>query len=141
MKVFIVFRGTYSDRETRAVFDNEQAANNHIENNCDRDKFGSRKTWDDWDIEEWELNGECILKNRSMWRVDMAKNGTTLYVGREPNGAEKSEEFAKEWNCETSNYDPGFKLISIVEAENEKHAVKIANEKRIQLIAEEKWGE
>ena len=140
MKVYIVFQGIYSDRGTSGVYSSEQDARNHIENHRDRKADGSPDDYDDWDIEEWEVGGECILKNRSMWCVDIAKNGTTLYVGREPNDTEKSYEFSKQWNMETMRFDVIEKMICYVEAEDEKHAVKIANEKRVQLIAEDKWN-
>lgn len=140
-RVFIVFSGSYSERSTDAVFDNEQSAKNHIENMRDRKKDGSAGDYDDWDIEEWEVNTTEPLLSRSVWRVDMFKNGTTVHTGREPNGTETKIEFSMHWEFlgGTSSRLVGPKMICYCEADDEKHAVKITNEKRIMAIANNQW--
>lgn len=142
MIVYIIFNGTYSDRTTVAVYGKETDAKNYIENNLKREKDGSQSKYDEYDIEEWEVNTTCaLIKDRSIWRVDMARNGTTLWVGREPNNIEVSQGFYRHWDCDTVQFLDDLKLICYVEAKDEKHAVKIVNEKRAMLIANNEWEE
>ena len=147
MTIYIVFSGSYSDRSASAVFQDRQAANNYIENERRRELDGSWSEHDDWDIEEWEVDTTCALfKDRSMWRIDMTKNGTVIYTGREPNGKEAGEEFCGDYRVESmgdsiTGFMPVAKLICYCEAKDEKHAVKITNEKRIMHIANNDWPE
>ena len=137
--IYIVFKGSYSDRGTAAVFDNETAANNYIENARERNIDGSIIEYDDWDIETWEVNSECPLSGRIVWRIDMNKRGDMLDGSRESNGEEPKIKFHKNWNFETASYDEWIKLVCICNAEDLEHAVKITNEKRVMLIASGEW--
>lgn len=141
MTVYIVFRGSYSDRRTAAVYADRQSAENYIQNAIGRKPDGTQED-DDFDIEEWEVNhGECeLLTDRAVWRVDMAKTGETIYLGRESNGHETEDEFHRNYRSATG-FDETLKLICYCVAKDDKHAVKIANEKRLMYIANNQWPE
>jgi len=136
MKVYIVFEGAYSSRGTRAVFSNEGEAKNYIENKRNRKADGSHDDYDDWDIETWEVNSTCpLITNRAMWRVDMHRGGEVEYVGREPNDKNTSRVIMQ---CYPET--KGLKLLAYVQATDEKHAIKIVNEYRTQMIAMNEWA-
>jgi hypothetical protein len=143
MTIYIVTTGEYSDYRVDAVFDNEEAANNYIENNRDRsvNKQGELDDFDHYELLPWEMNSSCpLIKDRIMWNVHMRKDGETQSVSRAPNSSELECEFSDDWDWEKyRGMRPLPLLFARVEARDEQHAVKIVNERRIQLIAEDKW--
>ena len=131
-KIYVVTSGSYSDYGIDAIFDSRELAQSFI------DSFDKSRGWTDFnDIEEWELNpNEPELKmNRKAYNLRMNKEGETqnsvehsksTYGHRE--GLSISFTINSEWmnvNCY---------------ADDEQHAIKIANEKRTQILALNRWG-
>lgn len=126
--VFLVTRGDYSDYRVCAVFTEKSLAEKYIDsfkiNSCE-----------EFRIEIYQLNPFSFeLKNDyKPFFLRMKRDGecTEIYVSDSPYG------------FENENIDIGFDIhknmyISIF-AKDETHAIKIANEKRVQLIAEDLW--
>jgi len=129
-KIYVVSSGEYSDYGIDAIFDSKGLAEKYIsafDQNC----------YDQMEIEEWELNpNENEVKNgRKAFCVRMDKQGNTKEV---------------EWRDSTFGLRNTSLNISFTYnkelmncycfANDEKHAVKIANEKRVQLLANDSWG-
>ena len=137
--VYAVNSGTYSDYRIDAVFSSRKLA----------EEFMAFVKSDDYnDIEEFQIDiptTNMLKRGYSIWRVHMLVNGDTERIDR----------------TETDKYDIGnanshniwkrtealaFKgkgipdiLTSNVWAKTQKQAVKIVNEKRIQMIASGKF--
>ena len=126
-KVFLVTRGDYSDYRVCAVFSDEKLAQKYI------DSFNL--TYDEFKIEEYELD---IYKN------ELRENYKPFFLRMTKEGNCTEIRIQKEsYSFEDGKIDIGFDkdknmYISIF-AKDEKHAIKIANEKRAQLIAENNW--
>lgn len=128
--IFVVTRGDYSDYRICAVFTEKELA----------EKYVNSFKEDDWSkprIEIYSLNPyEHQLKNNyKPFFLRMQKDGTCteIYVKDSSYGFE-SEELNIGFDIHKNMH------ISIF-AKDEKHAIKIANEKRVQLIATNQWKE
>ena len=131
MKIYVVTEGTYSDYHIEAVFDDEALADELA-------RLRNELQSADCQVEEYELNAlaDKIKQGLLLWRVVMLKNGDT------------------DWVHEAAGYYPEI-LVSIpkligrrqteamlyatVWAKDKEHAIKIANEKRAQIIALGLW--
>lgn len=129
-KVFIVTSGEYSDYHIEAVFSTREQA----ERWCDL--FTSSKGYaaDQPGVEEWDLD---LLGQRGddlkpyFGRMD--KDGNSSEVEK----AIRSYGFREK--CPEMGFDVKCKLYGYVWAKDEQHAIKILNEKRLTLLAENKW--
>jgi hypothetical protein len=143
MTIYIVTIGEYSDYRIAAVYDNKEAAENYVENNKTRavNNAGETIDWEHHEIKAWKLNSSCpLIRDRFMWRVLMRKDGETTVVDRMPNSAETDCEFDDDWDWVGMKGIRKLPLLRArVEAKDAQHAVKIVNERRIQLISEDKW--
>lgn len=124
--VWVIEDGEYSDYHVVGVFSSRENAELVL---------GQLKSGE---IAEWELDPAVKALNAGLSRyyVQMLRDGTVC--------ESKPEEFcADEWEfLNTSDgYPPTAGLRVWVFAKDEKHAVKIANEKRIQAIANGEWKE
>ncbi len=138
MKVWIVFRGSYSDRGTAAVFLNKEAADNYVENNR-----GRSDTWDEMDIEEWEAGDECARVDRQVWEVCMTKYGEAVPFSAYDKGDPARRKADTHEEQEPALIDR-LSLDTVVlwvirEARSAEHIVKIANEIRMQWLATGEW--
>ena len=131
MKVYIATEGCYSDYHIVTVFLDKKKA----------ELFA--KYFEDMEIEEFDVYEKtkidelmrCLSLKRNIYFVRMDIDGKTDLVMEE------------DWDFHefelTMRKDPDFNdwglLCIYVLAENEKHAVKITNEKRVQLIANNEW--
>jgi hypothetical protein len=126
-KIYVVSRGSYSDYRVEALFSTEEKADNYISATKARNH-----SWNDPFKEEFVL--DCP---RKIW--------TKKYVSIEKNGA------ALVYYTDVDIYDrPGFNgwdntksppaLNWIVQTKSDKRAIKVANEKRAQIIALGLWG-
>ena len=125
MTIYIVTRGEYSDYSIVAVFDNKVAADNYAHN-----------TRDDYDrarVEEYEMNSECE-KLGIMWGGEMMRDGEVRYIGQR--AAIGNEELSL---VRMRNSSPV--LVFARRVATKEHAVKIANDKRVQLIASGEWAD
>lgn len=99
------------------------------------------------DINEWTLDPGWTEINTGLnrWRVWMLRDGTVEETFHEKITGYWINEESMAWiwrRTQALAYkDKGIPdcLQCLVWAKNEKHAVKIANEKRAQMIAEGKW--
>lgn len=158
--VYAVSSGSYSDYHIEAVFSTREKAQAYI------DSFGELPSYDVKDIEEWGLDPECIKPRDgyTWYNVHLSiKTGDVLRIDRRSQQVEwftgPSEEFGHQFLVDTvarSGYpwdvaleghievDGKQRLVSIyscnVEARDEKHAIKIANERRIGYILSHPYG-
>jgi hypothetical protein len=133
-KIFVVTSGAYSDYGIDTIFSTRELAQEFI------DFFKKRDNWDVYKIEEWELDKYNLgyKGKRKPFTVSIEKNGDVEIV-RE---GMPYEEYSSDLNFIVEYY--GFEDLTaniVVFADDEKHAVKIANEKRTWILANNLWGE
>lgn len=126
--VFLVTRGYYSDYRVCAVFTEKPLAEKYI------DSF-KENSYEAFRIENYPLNPyQYELKNDyKPFFLRMTKEGNCTEINVKDSS----------YGLEDENVDVGFDIhknmyISVF-AKDETHAIKIANEKRVQLIAENSW--
>ena len=125
MKAYIVTSGDYSDYKIHGVFLIKKDAENYIYN-CYNDI-------NDYPIIEEYNIGENIKKKRPFWEGAMNRDGNLRLI-------KKGNNTKKEYI--TFQYHPliEFTYISfLIDAKSEKHAIKVINEKRVQIIANGMW--
>jgi hypothetical protein len=129
--IYVVTQGDYSDYRICGVFDSEPLAKKFIET------FSSAQQWYSMRIEEWKLNPYKleIGKGYKPFFVRMSKEGDTLEI-RESDSVYR---FVAGENGENWGFDFYHNLLNHCLTKDEKHAIKITNEIRGQLIAEDKW--
>ena len=142
-KVYVLTEGSYSDYGIEGVFATKEGAEAYIR------RFPGLHR--DYDIEEYELdylancdeaaNAEKILNGRSRYCVTMRMDGTVLSVDDitstdtdEVNSFDLYRDTDRETG-EISQYIRGYFY-----ANDKEHAVKILNEKRALVIAENLAG-
>lgn len=119
-KVYVVSEGEYSDFRVVAIFD-------------DKDRAGLFKAAikSENDISEYELNEPSFAPGYESFIVEMSENGNVVRVERFGGIADGVFDFYRR--------DPRIGIVNCW-ARDAEHAVKIANEKRAMLIAENRWG-
>lgn len=117
-KIYVVTDGSYSDMGVVGVFDSKDTAQQFV------DKFSCN------DVEEYELNAKVkqINQNLTLYYVRMDYFGNTNH----PPTAEHEEEF---FDSELVTMYAG-NITTQCYATSPEHAVKIVNERRMFLIAE-----
>jgi hypothetical protein len=128
-KIFVVTSGCYSDYGINAVFSTRELAEEFIKD------FPSRYG-DENIIEEYPLDLKLPQPkgNRQGFYIMMLKDGNCEYVRKE-------NSFHKEFFTGEISYGYDNSWMNIyVFANDEQHAIKIANEKRGELIAMDLWG-
>lgn len=124
--IYLVTRGDYSDYEVTAVFTEKKLAEKYI------NSF-KKSNYDEFRIEVYILNPheEQLKKDYKPYFVRMAKDGKVkdIYIQE------------SHYNLDNLNikFDINNNMYISIFAKDEKHAVKIANEKRGQLIALNRW--
>jgi len=138
-EVFAVNSGSYSDYRVNALFSSRKLAEEYM------------KTFplgDPNEIEVFEIDPpgvDLVHRGYSVWRVLMLEDGTTEEVERTANSYYDAERVgdAHIYKRSTAPINKGRGvpdvLASWVWAKTEKQAVKIANEKRVQMIANGEW--
>lgn len=130
--IYVVTAGSYSEYGIEAIFGTKELAQVFID--------GIINPYDAMRIEEWELDPHIkdLKKGRKAYRVTISKEGEVKEVANESstyilNKAEYGfpPGISFQDNKKIMNYSCW--------ADDEKHAIKIANEKRIQFIALNKW--
>lgn len=124
--VFVAHQGEYSDRHVVGVFST-------------REKAAQYSGAEPFNIEEWIVDNEYeVPGNLQAFYIDMDRDGNTVrsFVGSYYGNLSEPHAYTK-WDGTT--YAPTgiwqFQLL----ARSMEHAVKIANEKRAQLIAGGLW--
>lgn len=132
-KVWLVSHGDYSEYTIDGVFDTEEKAK-AFASYWDGVK-GESEYAPCYEVEEMALNPGIpqIRKGYKLFLVRMGRDGDTLdvYVCNFV-GDDVSEIFREDWRGSSH-------LLTYCWAKDEQHAVKIANERRVQLIAGNLW--
>ena len=125
--IYAVSDGSYSDYGVIAIFEDEQKAE------------AFRKWHGHGCVEEFPLNPDlpAMRPGWNLYQFSMNRSGDTEHMQllHEP----ASTEHKTEIDYYPMHYYMESHLWCVVVARDELHAVKIANEKRIQLIAANKW--
>lgn len=124
--IYLVTRGDYSDYTVTAVFTEKKLAKKYI------NSF-KKSDYDEFRIEVYVLNPheEQLKKDYKPYFVRMAKDGNVKEI----------DILKYHYNLDNLNikFDINNNMLLYIFAKDEKHAVKIANEKRGQLIALNRW--
>jgi len=113
MKVYITTKGNYSDYRITAVFSNRELA----------EKYPHKD-----EIEEYEVDEPFEVFHNIT--ITMKENGDIVNINHNID-TENNEGFKHYYN----NY-----IIWIVNTNDTKRAIKIVNEKRIQILANDLWS-
>jgi hypothetical protein len=91
---------------------------------------------------EWPLNPavEELKSGKKLYDVSVAMDGTLIEINEHADKADLLNCFFIDTILHPVTFNKiGSKLLGEVWATDEKHAIKIVNEKRLQLIAEGRW--
>lgn len=130
-KIYVVVSGEYSDFGINAIFTTKELAELYISAFSQKDRY-EELIIQEWNIDPYELE---LKQNRKPFRIIMDKEGNTINIDYETSDFSLMPERLIEFQWGTKN------MICRCFADNKKHAVKIANEKRVQILAINKWGE
>lgn len=125
--IYVVTSGSYSDYGINAVFDDKELAEKFVK------LHGSN-----YDIEEYECNKhkDMLLKNMFPHYVQMQENGDVIQCG-----CYDFDDFKVKINFKEYYKTPLQKIMVVLcYARDKEHAIKIASEKRMQVIALNRWG-
>ena len=117
--IYVVTDGYYSDYQIKGVFDDETLAEQF------RLHFGYHS------VEEYVLNLSApqLRAGLQVYEVRMAHDGTVQYVKRCSDPPNNTVEFWGDDSC----------MHTEMWAKDEQHAVKIANERRAQVLDNNHW--
>jgi len=126
-KVFVVTRGSYSDYGISGIFTTRKLAQAFI--------ASFKKGYNEFnDIETWTLNPfEIALKKGYkpyFLRIDKKGNTSNIKITDNSYGFEENMIYG---------FDVNNHMYLYTYALSPEHAIKIANEKRIQILAKDKW--
>ena len=128
--IYIVTEGSYSDYHICGVYDDEHLAKKHVEMYLD-DYYAQ--------VEEYTLNelASAIQQGICPYQVAMLKNGSIMDV-------RKIDPHRRTGDLLYSGYDSLTDCMHWILrvrcwARDDEHAIKIANERRTQLIALDRW--
>lgn len=126
--IFIVTQGNYSDYSIEAIFDDKTLAEEFIKRYSD----GS----DDYMIEPWILNDavKVLREGYDYWSITMDRDGSVEKAEMRNDYPGNDYNTDMPWNKEGRT-----QLSVIICAQDSKHAIKIVNEKRAQIIASNEW--
>ena len=134
MKIFIVTSGAYSDYHIDAVFSTKENAERY-------NKIHASGDFED--IEEFEVDEDMALINRirdekiTIYLVCMDRDGNVKEIRKESPRISLVEELLAGKHRRVLYADC---MDLCVIAKDEKHAIKIVNEKRTQMIANNEWN-
>jgi len=120
-KIYVITDGDYSDYHIVAVYDDKNLAEKVSK------KIGA-------DVEEYNLNpfSREDVDKKNIYFVRMDRDGNVPEIKIDNTGY-RLENLNEAGFCMQGN------MYMTVLANDEKHAIKIVNEKRVQIIAENKW--
>ena len=131
-KVYVVTDGEYSDFHIEAIFSTREKAEAFLNSR-------KKNVYDDWALHEYPLDYPDFIANKiangyKLFKVVMDRGGNTISIG-EGNITSLENEFQDGfgWGSKIGEFS------TTVFAHDEQHAVKIANERRVQLIASGEW--
>lgn len=125
--VWLITSGEYSDYGIEGIFSTEENAKLAYELLKSNDRYDSIH-----EPREWILDGDLdkVKQGKKLYRVSMKLNGDVISVNLSITISEK-EMFRENSNFNIENY-----FYGVCWAKDEKHAIKIVNEKRIQYLAQ-----
>lgn len=130
-RVFVVTSGEYSDYGIEAIYTDRALAEAYIK--------GRKEEYSPPEIEEWRLDvgAEFLNMGYHSYRVRMDRDGNSPEFGRGVvlNCPETNDSIS----LDTDNYFWPQEALFHVWAKSPEHAVKIANEHRVQMIANGEW--
>lgn len=140
--VWVIERGEYSDYSVVGVFSSRENAE-RVAQRINASEYAYSLA----EVAEWQLNPgvDALNSGLSRFRVLMLRDGTTEDVRRDDDpwsGFSLASTFHLWERSEAPAYvgeNIGDVLAADVWAEDEQHAVKIANERRVQMIASGEW--
>lgn len=129
-KIYIVTRGSYSDYSIAAVFSTEVKAWDFVRY---WQENGNSYDWHDAEVEIRELDPlrRDLKDNLAPYFVRMDRDGNTSQLF-------ECRETMSEGN---TGFDVEGNLYTHPRARDKEHAVKITNERRARILAENKWGD
>jgi hypothetical protein len=144
MKLWCLTEGQYSDKSIVGIFSSLEKVNEYIENdkrvkiNYYKELFSEgtdeellEYSYNDLNEPfEIELDSVIIDKDKFPFLVYMKKNGDSTNVC-----LEDSISIEKYWVNTRKSSNNGWDVLFYVNAKDKEHAIKIANERRVQLIA------
>lgn len=127
--IYVVTKGDYSDYEVVSIFDNEDKAQEF----CNR--YNENAEYYKAEVEIYKLNymGNQAHKHLYAYQFTMERNGDT---------SKPRWRYNHQRETEIEIYTPSngvYRLWCNVWAKDAEHAVKIANERRTQMIANGEW--
>lgn len=140
--VWVVEKGQYSDYRVVGVYSTQENAQKVCELlNAEH----GPDAYDAASIAEWTLDPAIDQLNQgmSMWHVHMLRDGTTEKVKQRDLDSYDMQGSCSIWRRSTTPLYAGRGIPDVMSATvwatDEKHAVKIVNEKRAQMIATGEW--
>jgi hypothetical protein len=136
MKVYLVWKGEYSDADVYGVFSSEDSAKDFS------NLIGGRYIED---VELDEIPPEYAApKGKRPYEVVLKRNGDVVEINPPESmfSSQENFELARQGKSKlgSSMFDrDGKYFITFVFAKDKKQAIKIANDRRRQFIAEGKW--
>lgn len=136
--IYVVTSGQYSDYGIECMFSNQEDAENYVKLYNENEN-----KWDSADIEEWELDAmkgrvELAMKRKNVYTVvmDMDGNNPKVYVKSKLENAPMGKiQYFKGYAAPHLDINRQPTVQVHCEANNEAHAIKICNEKRLMWLA------
>lgn len=131
-KVYLLQAGHYSARYTVGVFSSREKAE------AFKAAYPSNSYMDEYqDIEEYELDRCATMLEKGLIRfeVNMYRNGDIRRITTDPDFSDRAE--AEEITTKGFVFEGSMEFK--VWARDDKHAIKICNDRRAQMIANGEW--
>lgn len=136
--VWVIEQGGYSDYRVIGVFTSKE--------NAELVMAAIDSKWDEPSIAEWPLDPAVneLQSGRARWFVLMKKNGDVEEARKDELSSWDLVDDASIWERSTAPaYQGTDKAVDVLQvrvwAKDEKHAIKIANERRTQMISSGEW--
>ena len=131
-KIYLVTQGSYSDYRIVGAFSTEENASKVVE------ALHTGNSWDDADVEVYDLDSVQVKEGHRNYRVWMKENGDSEVMrGNGVDDEQPSEYFVN--SRYVFNETPRTYLRINRYVQSEEAAVKIANELRVRWLAEKPW--
>lgn len=132
--IYIVTEGTYSEYHIEAVCSTKELAEQIVASMPEYMRVDAR-------VEEYELDAlaDCMKQGLRRYWIKMERDGTVSECDLDwPHKGETSAEIVYyRWNGTFVEKNPFLSVFCL--AKDEAHAIKIANEKRAEIIAMNQW--
>ena len=134
-KVYVVTSGAYSEYELEAIFSSKEKAEEFM-----RMLPKGRPEYND--VEEYDLDSgvvDHVKKGHFIWQIAMERDGSVVEVNKKDNECWSLCGPLEVVEQRGRGRDAEKRLVGAVWAKTWKQAIKIANDKRAQLIASGGW--